>query len=73
MTEPKKISAPTLAEKAPVQRTRSPQEESWEQDTLAPVLEKIPSAKLNSPPFPAILSAGFIAKLICPIGKPQHN
>ena len=42
MTEPKKISAPTLAEKAPVQRTRSPQEESWEQDTLAPVLEKNP-------------------------------
>ena len=42
MTEPKKISAPTLAEKAPVQRTPSPQEESWEQDTLAPVLEKNP-------------------------------
>jgi methylmalonyl-CoA mutase N-terminal domain/subunit len=42
MTEPKKISAPTLTEKAPVQRTPSPQEESWEQDTLAPVLEKSP-------------------------------
>jgi len=42
MTEPKKISAPTLTEKAPVQRTPSPQEESWEQDTLAPALEKNP-------------------------------
>ena len=42
MTEPKKISAPTLTEKPPVKRTPSPQEESWEQDTLAPVLEKNP-------------------------------
>ena len=42
MTEPKKISAPTLTEKPPVKRTLSPQEESWEQDTLAPVLEKNP-------------------------------
>jgi len=42
MTEPKKISAPTLTEKTPVKRTPSPQEESWEQDTLAPVLEKNP-------------------------------
>ena len=42
MTEPKKISAPTLTEKFPVKRTPSPQEESWEQDTLAPVLEKNP-------------------------------
>jgi methylmalonyl-CoA mutase N-terminal domain/subunit len=42
MTEPKKISAPTLTEKNPVKRTPSPQEESWEQDTLAPVLEKNP-------------------------------
>ncbi len=42
MTEPKKISAPTLTEKPPVKRTPSPQEESWEQNTLAPVLEKNP-------------------------------
>ena len=42
MTEPKKISAPTLTEKPPVKRTPSPQEESWEQDALAPVLEKNP-------------------------------
>jgi methylmalonyl-CoA mutase N-terminal domain/subunit len=42
MTEPKKISAPTLTEKPPVKRTPSPPEESWEQDTLAPVLEKNP-------------------------------
>jgi len=42
MTEPKKISAPTLTEKPPVKRALSPQEESWEQDTLAPVLEKNP-------------------------------
>jgi methylmalonyl-CoA mutase, N-terminal domain len=42
MTEPKKISAPTLTEKPPVKRTPSPQEESWEQETLAPVLEKNP-------------------------------
>jgi len=42
MTEPKKISAPTLTEKPPVKRTPSAQEESWEQDTLAPVLEKNP-------------------------------
>jgi methylmalonyl-CoA mutase N-terminal domain/subunit len=42
MTEPKKISAPTLTEKPAVKRTPSPQEESWEQDTLAPVLEKNP-------------------------------
>jgi methylmalonyl-CoA mutase N-terminal domain/subunit len=42
MTEPKKISAPTLTEKPPVKRTPSPQQESWEQDTLAPVLEKNP-------------------------------
>src|SRR6266853_2021472 len=42
MTEPKKISAPTLTEKPPVRRTPSPQEESWEHDTLAPVLEKNP-------------------------------
>jgi methylmalonyl-CoA mutase N-terminal domain/subunit len=42
MTEPKKISAPTLPEKPPVKRTPSPQEESWEQHTLAPVLEKNP-------------------------------
>jgi methylmalonyl-CoA mutase N-terminal domain/subunit len=40
MTEPKKISVPTLTEKSPFKRTPSPQEESWEQDTLAPVLEK---------------------------------
>jgi methylmalonyl-CoA mutase N-terminal domain/subunit len=42
MTEPKKISAPTLTEKPAVKRTPSPQEESWEQDTLTPVLEKNP-------------------------------
>ena len=42
MTEPKKISAPTLTEKPPVKRTPSAPEESWEQDTLAPVLEKNP-------------------------------
>ena len=42
MTEPKKISAPTLTEKAPVRRTPSPQEQSWEQNTLAPVLKKNP-------------------------------
>jgi methylmalonyl-CoA mutase N-terminal domain/subunit len=42
MTEPKKISAPPLPEKSPVKRTPSPQEESWEQGTLAPVLEKNP-------------------------------
>jgi methylmalonyl-CoA mutase N-terminal domain/subunit len=42
MTEPKKISAPTLTEKPPVKRAPTPQEESWEQGTLAPVLEKSP-------------------------------
>jgi len=47
MTEPKKISAPTLTEKPPVKRTPSPQEESWEQDTLAPVLEKNPERQAH--------------------------
>ena len=47
MTEPKKISAPTLTEKPPVKRTPSPQEESWEQDTLAPVFEKNPERQAH--------------------------
>jgi methylmalonyl-CoA mutase N-terminal domain/subunit len=42
MTNHKKISTPTLPEKSPARRTPSPEEKSWEQNTLAPVLEKSP-------------------------------
>jgi len=44
MTDPKKAATPTLpaAEKFPTRRTPSPEETSWEQNTLAPVLEKNP-------------------------------
>jgi methylmalonyl-CoA mutase, N-terminal domain len=44
MTDPKKITAPTLptAEKSPTRRNPSHEEKSWEQNTLAPVLEKSP-------------------------------
>jgi methylmalonyl-CoA mutase, N-terminal domain len=44
MTDHKRISTTTLptAEKSSVKRTPSPEEKSWEQNTLAPVLEKSP-------------------------------
>jgi methylmalonyl-CoA mutase, N-terminal domain len=42
MTNHKKTTIPTLAEKSPTRRTPSPEEKSWEQNTLAPVLEKSP-------------------------------
>src|SRR5258708_31248333 len=44
MTDPKKAATPTLpaAEKFPTRRTPSAEETSWEQNTLAPVLEKNP-------------------------------
>src|SRR5258708_7617571 len=44
MTDHRKITTPTLAatEKFPSKRAPSPQEESWEQNTLAPVLKKNP-------------------------------
>jgi len=44
MTDHKKISTPTLpaTEKSPANRAPSPQEEFWEQNTLAPVLKKNP-------------------------------
>jgi methylmalonyl-CoA mutase, N-terminal domain len=44
MTDHKKISTPTLpaTEKSSVRPTPSPEEKSWEQNTLAPVLEKSP-------------------------------
>jgi methylmalonyl-CoA mutase N-terminal domain/subunit len=42
MTHHKKTTAPTLPEKSPTGRTPSPEEKSWEQNTLAPVLEKSP-------------------------------
>jgi len=42
MTDHKKTSTPTLPEKSPTRRTPSPEEKSWEQNTLAPVLEKSP-------------------------------
>ncbi len=44
MTDHKKITTPTLpaTEKSPTNRAPSPQEESWEQNTLAPVLKKNP-------------------------------
>ncbi len=44
MTDHKKITTPTLpaTEKSPTNRAPSPQEESWEQNTLAPVRKKNP-------------------------------
>jgi methylmalonyl-CoA mutase, N-terminal domain len=42
MTNHKKTIAPTLPEKSPTRRTPSPEEKSWEQNTLAPVLNKSP-------------------------------
>jgi methylmalonyl-CoA mutase N-terminal domain/subunit len=42
MTNHKKTTIPTLPEKSPTRRTPSPEEKSWEQNTLAPVLEKSP-------------------------------
>ena len=44
MTDHKKITAPTLpaTEKSPTNRVPSAQEESWEQNSLAPVLKKNP-------------------------------
>jgi methylmalonyl-CoA mutase N-terminal domain/subunit len=44
MTDHKKVTTPTLpaTEKSPTNRAPSPQEESWEQNTLAPVLKKNP-------------------------------
>jgi methylmalonyl-CoA mutase, N-terminal domain len=44
MTDHKKITAPTLpaTEKSPTNRVPSPQEVSWEQNSLAPVLKKNP-------------------------------
>jgi methylmalonyl-CoA mutase, N-terminal domain len=44
MTDPKKATTPTLpaAEKFPTRRIPAPEETSWEQKTLAPVLEKNP-------------------------------
>jgi len=42
MTDHKKTSAPTLPEKSPTRRSPSPEEKSWEQNTLAPVLDKSP-------------------------------
>jgi methylmalonyl-CoA mutase, N-terminal domain len=42
MTNHKKNTIPTLPEKSPTKRTPSPEEKSWEQSTLAPVLEKSP-------------------------------
>jgi methylmalonyl-CoA mutase N-terminal domain/subunit len=42
MTDHKKTGTPTLPEKSPTRRTPSPEEKSWEQNTLAPVLEKSP-------------------------------
>jgi methylmalonyl-CoA mutase N-terminal domain/subunit len=44
MTDPKKISTSTLpdTEKSSIKRSPSREEESWEQNTLAPVLEKNP-------------------------------
>jgi methylmalonyl-CoA mutase N-terminal domain/subunit len=42
MTNHKKNTIPTLPEKSPTRRTPSPEEKSWEQNTLAPVLEKSP-------------------------------
>jgi methylmalonyl-CoA mutase, N-terminal domain len=47
MTDPKKISTPTLpaTEKSSTTRTPSREEKSWEQNTLAPVLEKNPERR----------------------------
>jgi methylmalonyl-CoA mutase N-terminal domain/subunit len=42
MTNHKKTTIPTLPEKSPTRRTPCPEEKSWEQNTLAPVLEKSP-------------------------------
>jgi methylmalonyl-CoA mutase N-terminal domain/subunit len=44
MTDPKKAATPTLraGEKFPTRRTPSAEETAWEQNTLAPVLEKNP-------------------------------
>ncbi len=42
MTNHKKTATPTLPEKSLTRRTPSPEEKSWEQNTLAPVLEKSP-------------------------------
>jgi methylmalonyl-CoA mutase, N-terminal domain len=42
MSNHKKTTPPTLPEKSPTRRTPSPEEKSWEQITLAPVLEKSP-------------------------------
>jgi methylmalonyl-CoA mutase N-terminal domain/subunit len=42
MTNHKKTAVPTLPHKSPTRRTPSPDEKSWEQNTLAPGLEKSP-------------------------------
>jgi methylmalonyl-CoA mutase N-terminal domain/subunit len=42
MTDHKKTTTSSLPEKSPTRRTPSPEEKSWEQNTLAPVLEKSP-------------------------------
>jgi len=47
MSDANKPGAPTLpaTEKSPTKRAPSPQEKSWEQNTLAPVLEKNPERR----------------------------